>query len=52
MLKYISVDSISKKLIEIFERAFQSVASKDKLAKCSFKYFDENFRNLTYVSIR
>ena len=37
--------------VEIFERIFQSVAGKDKLGKCSFKYFDEQYINLTYAII-
>ena len=42
---------MSKMCIETFERIFQSVAWKDKLGKCSFKYLDEHFRNLTYAII-
>ena len=34
--------------MEIFERTFQSVAGKDKLGKCSFKYFDEHFIHFIY----
>ena len=34
--------------MEIFERTFQSVAGKDKLGKCSFKYFDKHFINFIY----
>ena len=51
ILKYDSVGYISKMLIEIYERTSQSVASKHKLTKYSFKFFDEHFRNLIYANI-
>ena len=56
ILKYVSVCSIYKIFIEIFGSrvfgwTFQLVAGKDKLWKCSSKYFDKYFRYLTYSII-
>ena len=42
---------IYKNIIEIFGWTFQSVAGKDKLWKCSSKYFDKYLRNLTCAII-
>ena len=54
IIKYVSVCETSyiyKTFVEIFEWTFQSVAGKDKLWKCSSKYFDKYFINLTYSVI-
>ena len=51
ILKYDRVCSVYKIFIEIFGWTFQSVAGKDKLWKCSSKYFDKCFINLTCAII-
>ena len=51
ILKYVSVYEIYKIFIEIFGWTFHSVAGKDKLWKCSSKYYYKYFRNLTYSVI-
>ena len=51
ILKYVSVYEIYKIFIEIFGWTFQSVPGKDKLWKCSSKYFDQYLRNLTCAII-
>ena len=48
VFNYDTVGWFSKIFIKIFERTFQSVAGKDKLGKCSFKYFDEYLIRSTY----
>ena len=51
VFNYDTVGWFSKISIKIFERTFQSVAGKDKLGKCSFKYFDI-WREIVFEMVR
>ena len=46
-----SVMLLCRNFVRTKRRHFVTVSCKNKLGKCSFKYFDDHFRNLAYAKI-